>query len=190
MPVLLFVGRIQPLKAPDVAVRGLAALGRPDALLLIVGGASGAEGDGEVDSLHALVDELGLTTQVRFVPPQPHHILSTYYRAADAVVVPSRSESFGLVALEASACGVPVVASGVGGLLTLVDHGETGYLVPDRDPDCSPTTSREIIDHPAHAAALGVSGGRAGPALHVELRRRPPAPPVHRPRVRELVACG
>lgn len=157
-PVLLFVGRIQPLKSPDVAVRALALLQRPDALLLVVGGASGAEGDHEVAHLQALVDELGLTQQVRFVPPQPHHILSTYYRAADVVLVPSRSESFGLVALEASACGVPVVAAGVGGLLTLVDHGETGYLVPDRDPALFAHYAREIIDHPSHAAALGARG--------------------------------
>ena len=133
-PVILFVGRIQPLKGPDVAIRALAALGRPEALLLIVGGASGSGGDDEVEQARQLVDELGVHDQVRFVPPQPHHILSTYYRAADVVVVPSRSESFGLVALEAAACGIPVVASAVGGLLTLVDHGETGFLVPDRDP--------------------------------------------------------
>jgi D-inositol-3-phosphate glycosyltransferase len=158
VPVVLFVGRIQPLKAPDVAVRALAALHRPEALLLVVGGASGAEGDAEVTHLQSLIDELGVRSQVRFVPPQPHHILSTYYRAADAVVVPSRSESFGLVALEASACGVPVVASGVGGLLTLVDHGETGYLVPDRDPELFAHYLREIIDHPGHAAALGRRG--------------------------------
>ena len=74
------------------------------------------------------------------------------------VVVPSRSESFGLVALEASACGIPVVAAGVGGLLTLVDHGETGYLVPDRDPTLFAHYVREIVDHPAHAAALGQRG--------------------------------
>jgi len=157
-PVLLFVGRIQPLKSPDLAVRALAQLGRPDALLLIVGGASGAEGDQEVAHLQQLIDELGLTRQVQFVPPQPHHILSTYYRAADAVIVPSRSESFGLVALEASACGVPVVAAGVGGLLTLVDHGETGYLVPSRDPALFAHYLREIISHPSHAAALGARG--------------------------------
>jgi len=157
-PVLLFVGRIQPLKAPDVAVRALAELGRPDAILLVVGGASGSEGSSEEQLLRDLVQELGLAAQVRFVPPQPHHILSTFYRAADAVVVPSRSESFGLVALEASACGVPVVASGVGGLLTLVDHGETGYLVPDRDPAVFAHYLREIIEHPSHAAALGRRG--------------------------------
>ena len=155
VPVLLFVGRIQPLKGPDVAVQALAALGRPDALLLVVGGASGVEGEAEMAHLHRLAADLGVSGQVRFAPPQPHHILSTYYRAADAVVVPSCSESFGLVALEASACGVPVVASAVGGLLTLVDHGETGYLVPDRDPDLFAHYLREIVDHPGHAAALG-----------------------------------
>lgn len=158
VPVLLFVGRIQPLKGPEVAVRALAELGRRDALLVVVGGSSGAEGDEQVERLHALVDQLGLREQVLFVPPQPHHILSTYYRAADVVVVPSRSESFGLVALEASACGTPVVASAVGGLLTLVDHGETGYLVPDRDPALFAHYLREVIEHPSHAAALGRRG--------------------------------
>ena len=118
----------------------------------------GLEDAGEVARLRELVHELGVDDQVRFVPPQPHHILSSYYRAADAVIVPSRSESFGLVALEASACGVPVVASAVGGLLTLVDHGETGYLVPDRDPAVFAHYLREIVDHPSHAEGLGARG--------------------------------
>ncbi|MGB9345732.1 MAG: glycosyltransferase, partial [Ilumatobacteraceae bacterium] len=108
--LLLFVGRIQPLKGPDVAIRALYELGDPTAELVIVGGASGADGDAETQRAHLLVDELGLHDRVRFVEPQPHHILSTYYRAADVVLAPSRSESFGLVALEAAACGVPVVA--------------------------------------------------------------------------------
>ncbi|TVR24665.1 MAG: glycosyltransferase family 1 protein [Ilumatobacter sp.] len=155
-PVLLFVGRIQPLKGPDVAVRALYELGRPDALLLVVGGASGSNGVREHDEIRELVDELGLHDQVRFVPPQPHHILSTYYRAADVVVVPSRSESFGLVALEAAACGIPVVASAVGGLLTLVDHGETGFLVPDRTPTHVAEAVARILDHPELAAAMSV----------------------------------
>ncbi len=157
-PVLLFVGRIQPLKGPDVAVRALAALRRSDALLLIVGGASGLEGDQEMQLLQTLMTELGVEDQVRFIEPQPHHILSTYYRAADAVIVPSRSESFGLVALEASACGVPVVASGVGGLLTLVDHGSTGFLVPDRDPQLYAQYIGEILDNPDDAALMGQRG--------------------------------
>ena len=69
-----------------------------------------------------------------FVPPQPHHILSTYYRAADLVLVPSRSESFGLVALEAAACGVPVIASSVGGLQNLIENEKTGVLIEGWDP--------------------------------------------------------
>jgi D-inositol-3-phosphate glycosyltransferase len=133
-PVLLFVGRIQPLKGAAVAVEAVARSSHRDAKLLIVGGASGAEGTGEVGRVHALVDELQMRDRVVFIPPQPHHVLSTYYRAADAVLVPSRSESFGLVALEAAACGTPVIAAAVGGLLTLVDDGRTGFLIDSREP--------------------------------------------------------
>jgi D-inositol-3-phosphate glycosyltransferase len=187
--LLLFVGRLQPLKGPDVAVRALAAMRRPDVRLMIVGGASGTEGDATVTELEQLIDELGVTGQVTLVPPQPHHILSTYYRAADAVVVPSRSESFGLVALEASACGVPVVASAVGGLLTLVDHGENGFLVPDRDPDLFAKHLLDIVDHPAVAAAMGARGAARARRYTwsfaaARLRR------VYSDlKVRELVAC-
>jgi D-inositol-3-phosphate glycosyltransferase len=161
--VLLFVGRLQPLKGADVAVKTLAELGRRDALLVIVGGASGAEGDHEVDKLERLVDELDVRRQVRFVPPQPHHLLSTYYRSADVVLVPSRSESFGLVALEAAACGIPVVASAVGGLLTLVDHGHSGFLVPGRDPEVFAAYTSEILDNGLLAAQMaGNAAERAG----------------------------
>lgn len=156
-PVLLFVGRIQPLKGVDVAVRALAELNRDDAVLLVVGGASGQEGETEIARIHALIDELGVAGRVRFVEPQPHHILSTYYRAADVVLVPSRSESFGLVALEAAACGTPVVANAVGGLLTIVEHGRTGYLVPDRNPDVFARHIREILDDPALAERLSTT---------------------------------
>lgn len=153
-PLLLFVGRIQPLKGCDVAVRALAALDRPDATLVIVGGASGAEGGAEVSAVHQLVTDLGLDDQVRFVPPQPHHVLSTWYRAADVVLVPSRSESFGLVALEAAACGIPVVAAAVGGLRTLVDHGRTGFLVNGRDPNVFAAYTAELLENPALAAEM------------------------------------
>jgi D-inositol-3-phosphate glycosyltransferase len=104
-----------------------------------------------------LIAELGLERRVRFVEPQPHHLLSSYYRAADVCLVPSRSESFGLVALEAAACGTPVVAAAVGGLRTLVDHGHTGFLVEGRDPDAFAAYVREVIDNRRLAQELGVN---------------------------------
>jgi D-inositol-3-phosphate glycosyltransferase len=156
-PVLLFVGRIQPLKGVDVAVAALAALDDSDAVLVVVGGASGVDGPAEVERVHKLCADLGVADRVRFVDPQPHHLLSTYYRAADVVLVPSRSESFGLVALEAAACGVPVVASAVGGLRTLVDHGRTGFLVEGRDPSAFAAYVAEVLDNPQLASSLGAA---------------------------------
>ncbi|MGH9223106.1 MAG: glycosyltransferase, partial [Acidimicrobiales bacterium] len=98
-PVLLFVGRIQPLKGADVAVRALAKLARTDATLVVVGGPSGPDGPAELRRVRALVGELGLADRVWFVPPHPHEGLPAFYWAADVCLVPSRSESFGLVAL-------------------------------------------------------------------------------------------
>ena len=179
-PILLFVGRIQPLKGPDVAIRALHALHRPEARLLIVGGASGLDGDRELARAHQLVDELGLHDQVRFVPPQPHHILSSYYRAADVVVVPSRSESFGLVALEAAACGVPVVASAVGGLP--IARRRRRHRLP-RGAAVAATVRAGDRSDPRRPAARGIDVGRrgsVGAALHVGIRGGAPAPDVHR----------
>ncbi len=153
-PLLLFVGRIQPLKGLDVAIRALAALRRPDARLVVVGGASGAEGAAEVERIDKLAAELGVTDQLRHVEPVAHHLLSTYYRAAEVVLVPSRSESFGLVALEAAACGTPVVAAAVGGLRTLVEHGRTGFLVEGRDPAVFASYAEQVLDSPALATEL------------------------------------
>jgi D-inositol-3-phosphate glycosyltransferase len=156
-PLLLFVGRIQPLKGADVAVRAFALLSEsiPDAQLVVVGGPSGPRGEAEVAALHRAVAALGLAGRVRFVPPQPHELLSTYYRAADCCLVPSRSESFGLVALEAAACGTPVVAAAVGGLTTLVRHGGTGYLVEDGDAQAYARFAAEICNDPLLQAELG-----------------------------------
>jgi D-inositol-3-phosphate glycosyltransferase len=157
-PVLLFVGRIQPLKALDVAIAALSTLAQRDAVLLAVGGPSGAAGADEMERVQRLAEQLGVGDRVRFVPPQPHHLLSTYYRAADVCLVPSRSESFGLVALEAAACGIPVVASAVGGLTTLVDHGRTGFLVDSRDPERFAEAAARVLDDPVLARTMGAAG--------------------------------
>ena len=157
-PVALFVGRIQPLKGLLVAVEALGASRHRDAMLLVVGGPSGAEGVREFARVTSRIDELGLGDRVRFVRPQPHHALSTYYRAADVCLVPSRSESFGLVALEAAACGTPVIATAVGGLPTLVAHGRTGLLVKDRDPVNWAAALDELLDRPELRASMGVAG--------------------------------
>jgi D-inositol-3-phosphate glycosyltransferase len=160
-PLLLFVGRIQPLKGADVAVRSLASLrsgGIDDARLVIVGGPSGPHGDDELAALRRLTQALGLERAVLFLPAQPHELLSSYYRAADCCLVPSRSESFGLVALEASACGIPVVASAVGGLTTLVEEGRTGYLVESGDVEGFAKRVAEIVSDPIMQADLGAGG--------------------------------
>ena len=155
-PVLLFVGRIQPLKGADVAVRALAALPQRQATLVLVGGPSGPDGDAELSRLHELVVELGLEGRVRFVPPRPHGELTAYYRAADVCLVPSRSESFGLVALEAAACGTPVVAAAVGGLRSLVVPGRTGFLVEGRDPSTYASCVARLLSEPALAASMSL----------------------------------
>ena len=163
-PVLLFVGRIQPLKGVDVAVEALSRLRDPRARMLIVGGSSGTEGDNHAAEVRDLITDRGLDHRITMVPPQPHHVLSTYYRAADVTIVPSRSESFGLVALESAACGTPVVASDVGGLRTLVDHGHTGLRVPGRDPDDFAEAVERIIGDPTFAERLSERAAEAATA--------------------------
>ncbi len=155
-PLLLFVGRIQPLKGLLVAIEALSLLEDKTATLLVVGGASGPDGAAERHRAGSLVERLGLRDRVRFVAPQPHHLLSTYYRAADVCLVPSRSESFGLVALEAAACGTPVVASAVGGLTTLVEPGVTGFLVDQRDAVSFAEPVSRVLADPELARTLSV----------------------------------
>ena len=158
--LLLFVGRIQPLKCADVAIETLAELldgGGEPYRLVVVGGPSGPHGEKSLQGLYDAADGRGVRDRVHFIEPQPHELLSSYYRAADVCLVPSRSESFGLVALEAAACGTPVVASAVGGLTTLVDHGRTGFLVEDPSPAAYGTAVRRVFAEPLMAERLSTA---------------------------------
>lgn len=133
--VVLFAGRVQPLKAPDVLVRALGVLratGRPVPLLVVLGGPSGSAT--ALTELRALAATTGLADDVVFQPPVPRAELARWFAAADLVAMPSRSESFGLVAVEAQAAGTPVVASAVGGLRSVVQDGVSGRQVRGHDP--------------------------------------------------------
>jgi D-inositol-3-phosphate glycosyltransferase len=146
--MLLFVGRLQALKGVDLALETLIELrlrGRK-AMLAIVGGPSGPDGRTTLAQLHRRVEEAGVIEHVSFVAPQSHQLLSTWMRASDVMLVPSRTESFGLVALESSACGTPVVASDVGGLMTLIEPGVTGYLIGERNADTWANAVEEVLD--------------------------------------------
>ena len=160
----LFVGRLQSHKGPDVAIRTLAEVvarspeTTEDLVLAIVGGPSGENAGAEVARLMELASALGVADRVMLFPPQPHARLADFYSAADVVLVPSRSESFGLVALEAQACGTPVVAAAVGGLRTVVRGG--GLLVEGHDPSDHADAVLAILGDPVFAASLGSAGAR------------------------------
>jgi D-inositol-3-phosphate glycosyltransferase len=159
--VLLFAGRIQPLKAPDVLLRAVAVLLARDPglrsrlVVPIVGGPSGSGLD-RPSALAALAVELGVEDVVRFVPPVTQRELARWYAAATLVAVPSHNESFGLVAVEAQACGTPVVAAAVGGLTTVVRDGGSGLLVPSHDADAWATALGRGVDDPALRDRLAV----------------------------------
>jgi D-inositol-3-phosphate glycosyltransferase len=156
-PTVVFVGRLQPFKGTDIAVQALAHLQRmvPDARLVIVGGDSPRGSRGERMRLRLAARRLGVADRLRFLEPVPHRELPDLYRAADVVVVPSASESFGLVALEAAACGTPVVATAVGGLRLTVRDGETGYLVGERDPAGFAAALSRVLADPSARRRLG-----------------------------------
>jgi D-inositol-3-phosphate glycosyltransferase len=156
--VLLFVGRIQPLKAPDVLLKAAARMLAADPALrsrlvvAVVGGPSGG-GVEDPECLQEMAGRLGISDVMRFEPPVPREVLPDWYRAADITVVPSYSESFGLVAIESQACGTPVVASAVGGLSTAVADGGSGVLVDGHDPaDYARVLGGLLADQPRRAA--------------------------------------
>jgi D-inositol-3-phosphate glycosyltransferase len=157
--VLLFVGRIQPLKAPDVLLRAAAAMVEVEPLLrdrlvvLVVGGPSGS-GLERPEELSKLAVSLGIADLVRFERPAPREVLADYYRAADLTVVPSYNESFGLVALESQACGTPVVAARVGGLVTAVEDEVSGVLIDGHNPHDYATVIRTLVREPSRRLVL------------------------------------
>jgi D-inositol-3-phosphate glycosyltransferase len=162
--LVLFVGRLQPHKGPDIPVRALAEAiardprGTADVVLAVVGGPSGVSHGAEVARLMDLADALGVGERVMFFPPQPQLRLADFYAAAECVLVPSRSESFGLVALEAQACGTPVVAAAVGGLRYVVADGVTGFLVEGHDPADHAERLLQLLGSPTAARRMGEAG--------------------------------
>ena len=163
--MLLFVGRIEPLKGLDML---LEAIGRyckqhprrsaHGCHLAVIGGEPDASPENmtvEMARLQALREQFGITDVVTFLGKRSQDTLPYYYSAAEAVVVPSHYESFGMVALEAMACGTPVVASQVGGLAFLVKDGETGFTVPVGDPDALCGPLRALINDPDLRRRMG-----------------------------------
>jgi D-inositol-3-phosphate glycosyltransferase len=157
-PVLLFAGRLDPFKGPDILLNA-AALMQEDAQIVIAGGQ--ATGDKDVQQLQCLAHRLGIKDRVHFLGARPRQDMPILYSAADITVVPSYHESFGLAAVESLACGTPVVATRAGGLLTVVRHGETGFLV-SRRPDAfaehldTLLGNRELMAHMRNRARLSV----------------------------------
>ncbi len=159
--ILAFVGRIQPHKGPEVLIRAVAEMLnhsphlRTKLITIIMGGASGS-GLGEVERLKDLASWLNISDVVRFENPVPRAQIPQWYRAADLVCVPSYSESFGLVALEAQACGTPVVATAVGGLRTAVADGISGVLVDGHDPRAWSSVLARLIQEPQRRVLLSM----------------------------------
>ncbi|WBO69478.1 D-inositol-3-phosphate glycosyltransferase [Streptomyces camelliae] len=163
--VVLFAGRIQPLKAPDVLLHSVAGLLRERPwlreriLVPVVGGPSGS-GPAEPEGLQKLAARLGIADVVLFRPPVAQDRLADWYRAASVLVMPSYSESFGLVAVEAQACGTPVIAAEVGGLPVAVRDGVSGVLVPGHDPVDYARALCRFADVPALSAEMGTAAAR------------------------------
>ena len=158
--VLLYVGRIEPLKGIEILLRAVPMMEfSHDLRVLVVGGNPG--NDGELERLKAVTGDLGIEDSVSFTGSVDQALLPVYYSAADAFVLPSHSESFGLAALESMACGTPVVVSRVGGLKTFINSGETGYLVPWRCPESFAQRLDVLLANPELRDAMGEAARKA-----------------------------
>ena len=162
--VVMFVGRIEPLKGIDTLLHAMASVTRQlprwkdELCVAIIGGDADVpleKLDAEMSRLHQLRTELGIEELVTFMGARSQEALPDYYSAADVVIMPSHYESFGLVALEAMACGTPVIASRVGGLTYTVLHGVTGLHVPERDPEALAHEIMRLIQDPALQERMG-----------------------------------
>ncbi len=158
--ILLYVGRIQPLKGLSLAFESFGELAKNDPKLrmVVVGGPSGHLGQAELEKCISSANSRGIGDRLIFRDAVPQYELASYYRAADVLVVPSRTESFGLVALEAMSCGTPVVASKVGGLTSLVVDGVTGILVSERHPSSFARAIGLFLRNPTAKRSFGENG--------------------------------
>lgn len=169
--VLMFAGRVQPLKGPDIVLKTAAKLleEEPDLedklQVVLVGGPSGRRDRADPDRMRELAVALDIDRVVRFEPPCPQSELAEWYRAATVVLAPSHSESFGLVALEAQACGTPVLAARVGGLRTAVRDGFSGVLIDDHDPRVWARTVQNLIARPRRLEELSEGAVRHASAF-------------------------
>jgi D-inositol-3-phosphate glycosyltransferase len=153
-PLLLYVGRLQPIKGLETLLDAISRIEGPSELL-IIGGDQDEPENGHAAHLRERVSALGLERRVHFLGAQPQRRLRLFYAAAEATVMPSYYESFGMVALEAMACGTPVVASRVGGLTTTIQDGVTGYLVPEGDPAALARRLASLLRDGQERARLG-----------------------------------
>jgi D-inositol-3-phosphate glycosyltransferase len=157
-PYAVAAARVQPLKGLDLAISAIASVPLEVRPALVIAGDVSSEADGYVEELRRLAEDLGIADDVRFVGPQSRADLAFLFREASVVLVPSHSETYGLVALEGSASGVPVVAAAAGGLREAVVNGETGVVVESRDPLVWAGEITRILTEPEYAAQLAAAG--------------------------------
>ena len=166
--VIIYVGRIEPIKGLDLLLQSAAIVEGEEALKVLVIGGDLAR-DGEVQRLRELAQSLGIENMMEFVGIVDQRLLPIYYNAADVCVVPSYYESFGLVALEALACGTPVVAARVGGLPGVVQHGRTGYLLSRRCPEPFADSLEVIFSSKGLKESMSVAARRTAEGMGWEM---------------------